>query len=567
METRACQNCKKDFNIEPDDFSFYEKIGVPAPTFCPECRLQRRLIWMKGIELFKRKCDLCGEPKISMYHPDAPYKVYCTKCWWSDEWDFKNYAKDYDRTKNFFEQWKELIHEVPLLAISIDVFSRDNSPYTNHVSNAKDCYMIYYSNNAEDCANDYLMTRVRNVYSSAGIMDVENCYDSSHLYKSYNVVGSIGNNRFCNDCFFIRDCEGCHDCFGAVNLKNSAYVFMGKQFSKDDYNDKLKSINLGSYKEYVFWKDEAMQYFKENSPKPAWETLSQNVSGSYIFHSKNVHHSYDVVDSEDSKYLMLIKNGKVKDCYDYTDWGENAERIYECITVGGGASGVRFSHESGYNIRDVEYSKLTGWGSSNLFGCIGVKKGEYYILNKKYSKEEYETLRSQIVKDMDENPYTNVAGHKYRYGEFFPPEFSPHAYNDTFASRFFPLTKEEVLSKGLKWFDGEKREYDITIENEKILDDIKDVDKSIFNEIIQCSSCVRGFKIIPQELQFLQRCNLPLPRQCSFCRIWEKVDTWIENMTLHERSCYKCAVLFKTHYDQERAPKILCNKCYKEEYL
>jgi DNA-directed RNA polymerase subunit RPC12/RpoP len=43
-ETRICQNCQKDFIIEPDDFGFYEKINVPLPTFCPECRYIRRLL-------------------------------------------------------------------------------------------------------------------------------------------------------------------------------------------------------------------------------------------------------------------------------------------------------------------------------------------------------------------------------------------------------------------------------------------------------------------------------------------------------------------------------------------
>jgi hypothetical protein len=33
METKICQNCKKNFIIEPDDFGFYEKIKVPPPTF------------------------------------------------------------------------------------------------------------------------------------------------------------------------------------------------------------------------------------------------------------------------------------------------------------------------------------------------------------------------------------------------------------------------------------------------------------------------------------------------------------------------------------------------------
>ena len=34
-ETKNCQNCHTNFVIVPDDFSFYEKIKVPTPTFCP----------------------------------------------------------------------------------------------------------------------------------------------------------------------------------------------------------------------------------------------------------------------------------------------------------------------------------------------------------------------------------------------------------------------------------------------------------------------------------------------------------------------------------------------------
>ena len=33
-ETKNCQNCKKDFTIESEDFAFYEKIKVPPPTWC-----------------------------------------------------------------------------------------------------------------------------------------------------------------------------------------------------------------------------------------------------------------------------------------------------------------------------------------------------------------------------------------------------------------------------------------------------------------------------------------------------------------------------------------------------
>ena len=34
----GCQNCKILFVIESEDFNFYEKIKVPPPTFCHDCK-------------------------------------------------------------------------------------------------------------------------------------------------------------------------------------------------------------------------------------------------------------------------------------------------------------------------------------------------------------------------------------------------------------------------------------------------------------------------------------------------------------------------------------------------
>lgn len=566
METRNCQNCKKDFNIEDDDFSFYQKMKVPAPTFCPECRLQRRLIWMKGSALFKRKCDLCGEEKLSMYEPEAPYVVYCTKCWWSDKWDTRDYAMEYDENRNFFEQWNELLHKTPVFGLSTDKITSELSPYTNHVGDSKNCYLIFYSYLVEDSCFGFQYTNVKNVYNSGTIMEVDGCYDSSHVYKSYNIVCATGNNRSCYNSFFIRDCEGCHDCFGLSSGKNKQYVFLGEQLDKEKYLKRLEEIDLGSNEQYQYWKSKVQEYYNTVSPRPVWDTLSQNISGSYVFHSKNVKNSFDVVDSEDSKFLMLIKLGRVNDSYDYTDWGGNVQQVYECMTVGDQAQNIKFCHDCGHGIHDIEYSKLSTGGSFH-FGCVSMKKPEYCILNKQYSKEEYSILRSKIIEDMNRNPYISKDGHRYEYGEFFPPEFSPHAYNDTFASRFFTMSKNEIIQRGLKWYEPEEKEYSITIKNKDILDNINDVDQGILNEVLSCAKCPRGFKVIPQELQFLKQHNLPLPRECPFCRIWEKVDVWVENMKLHDRVCDKCQIDFKTHYSKVRAPVIYCKDCYKSEYL
>ena len=99
---QACQNCKKDFIIEPDDFVFYKKMKVPAPTWCFDCRMRRKLVYRNERTLYHDVCASCGEKIISMYEKNSGYTVYCTDCWWSDKWDATKYGRDYDFSKTFF---------------------------------------------------------------------------------------------------------------------------------------------------------------------------------------------------------------------------------------------------------------------------------------------------------------------------------------------------------------------------------------------------------------------------------------------------------------------------------
>src|SRR3989344_3499599 len=119
-ETRKCQNCKNEFIIEPDDFGFYEKIKVPPPTFCPECRLQRRLMWRNERTFYQRQCDLCKKNIISSFTREQPFPVYCQKCWWGDDWDPYSFGIDFDFSKSFFEQFQKLKKKVPILNMQND---------------------------------------------------------------------------------------------------------------------------------------------------------------------------------------------------------------------------------------------------------------------------------------------------------------------------------------------------------------------------------------------------------------------------------------------------------------
>ncbi len=141
-EIRQCQNCEKDFTIESEDFNFYKKIKVPSPTWCPECRLTRRLTTRNERTFYKRPCNSCDKSIISMYTVSFPYDVYCHDCWWGDKWDPMIFGTSYDFSKNFFEQFQSLSMKVP----KISLFSGGrqlNSDYCNYTANNRNCYLCF----------------------------------------------------------------------------------------------------------------------------------------------------------------------------------------------------------------------------------------------------------------------------------------------------------------------------------------------------------------------------------------------------------------------------------------
>jgi len=212
------------------------------------------------------------------------------------------------------------------------------------------------------------------------------------------------------------------------------------------------------------------------------------------------------------------------------------ELSYELITPGFGSSKIKFSF-LGNASENLEYCSQC-CSSSNLFGCVGLRNKEYCILNKQYTKEEYEALVPKIIDHMNSMPYVDKKGRVYKYGEFFPPELSPFCYNETIAQEYFPLTKEQALEQGYSWKDPEERNLTIEIKTEDLPDNIKDVKDDIVGKVIECanaprlkseishtqfSNCTTAFKIIPQELAFYRKMNLPLPRLCPNCRHYERL--------------------------------------------
>ncbi len=177
-KTYSCQNCQKSFQIEPEDFAYYERIKVPPPTWCPPCRLQRRAAWINIFQLYKRPCDLCKKDNISIFPPGAPYVVYCPECWWGDGWDSFAYGRDYDFGRPFFDQLEEQLHRVPHLGLAMDLPTTKSSPYNNQAGHLKNCYLTFFTDPAEDCAYGFYLSHNRQTFDTSLSMYCEPLYDS-----------------------------------------------------------------------------------------------------------------------------------------------------------------------------------------------------------------------------------------------------------------------------------------------------------------------------------------------------------------------------------------------------
>ncbi|MCX6722624.1 MAG: hypothetical protein NT094_00975 [Candidatus Staskawiczbacteria bacterium] len=402
QETKQCQNCKNDFIIEADDFAFYEKIKVPTPMWCPECRMIRRLACHNCWFLYYRNCDKCGVRTLSMYPPEQKITVYCQPCWWADNWDGTEYAMNYDKSRSFLEQVKELSEKTPYAALETTYSTLENCDYSNAIAYSKNCTLTTWADHCESvCYSSFLDTLKFSSDCFRGYAS-ELCYGSIGFSRCYRMFFSDE----CDDCvdiFFCRNCYGCTKCIGCVNLSGASNCIFNVKYSKEEYEEKLKEFDLESWSNIEKLQKEAQKFWL-TKPYRAYHghSLNKNVTGEYVYESKNSKEVYIFNGGENCKYCQLVTVKPARDCYDYSGWGNNAELLYECFNVGDNVNNVKFSGFCFPDVMNVEHSL---WCASvkNCFGCVNLKRKSYCILNKEYSPEEYKKLREEIMISMENN--------------------------------------------------------------------------------------------------------------------------------------------------------------------
>jgi len=548
----ACQTCQIQFDITPAENKLRDKMAAtmsikelaPQPL-CHACRNKQKMILRNELYLYSRKCDFTGKNIISVYDQNQKFPVYANEIWYGDQWDPLDYKQNYDFTQHFFQQFESLFNKTPRAALR--VMKSENCQYTNFTYDCQNCYLAtcsYYSQNLIYC---YWSLRAENNIDCTYIIQSQHCLNCMDCTNSYNCNFSqlISN---CSDSYFLYDCKGCRNCFGCVGLRNKEYHLFNQAFSKEEYQTKIQEWNLQN-PEHLQKIQTYIADLKLRQPRLySQQEKSENCTGDFLTNCQNCINCFGLGKSQDCINNQDCETKDSLDCY-HIGWSENT---YQCYSLGN-QQNTAFSFLCLTGSENYYCSTCTS--CNNCFGCVGLTHKNYCILNKQYSKEEYETLLPRIIEHMKSTG---------EWGHYFPIQLSPFGYNETMAQIYYPLTKEEALQEGYTWKDnlpfttGKE-----TIQWSQIPYNTQEVSASICQEILACQTCQRNYKIIPQELKIYQDKQLSLPRNCPNCRLFSRMK--LRNpYTLYDRNCQKCQTPIQTTYSPNKPETVYCEQCYLE---
>jgi hypothetical protein len=555
---KVCKTCGKNFELNSEDINFYEKMKSPVPNYCPDCRAARRLAFRNERTLYKRICSKSGKQIISIYPENTPFPVYDQHIWWGDDWEGIDYGQDYNPGRPFFEQWLELRNKVP--RISLLNINSVNSEYGNNNEDNKNCYLVFATQNSEDCMYGRLMYRNKFTLDSGFIQDSELCYECIDCRKCHKCLFSE-NCEASIDLLFCFDMRDCQNCIFSTNLRHKNYHIFNKPVSKEEYEQKKNEI-LSSNKKLEEVKKEFEELKKKAIVKYSHQVKCHNATGDYMYNCHDVVCGFDTEDAKNSKYTSDVE-GSI-DCFDLNNTYYKPELCLDSMGM-----------LQTYNIKHCVYTLYTSNSEysdslnncDSCFGCVGLKKKKYCILNKEYPKETYEKLKETVIENMKKDG---------TYGQFFPPELAPFGYNETLGQDYLPMTEEEAGKKGFNWQNKTTGTYEKeTIKEPDMPQTIEEVSEDILTQVLVCKNCKKNFRITKGELDFYKRMNIPLPHKDFECRHQDRMrkrnprKLWHRacmcELSSHSHAYAKCKNEFETAYSPDRPEIVYCETCYQQE--
>ncbi len=518
-------------------------MDVPLPSLCPEERARVRLAWRNERTLYRRKCDATGKTIVSIFDQGTSFPVYEQQYWWSDGWDAFRFGRDVDFSRPFFSQLAGLFSAVPQCALRCP--QSENSEYTNQCEKNKDCYLIFCSNGSRECLHGMWYQQCTECIDCTYLEKSELCYEVLNGKNCYRCTFSE-NLRNCAECHFSRDLIGCSNCIGCANLRNKEYYIENERVSSNRYRERMQELGLHRHAAVEKLRLESGRFTEAQPWKFYCGKNNEESNGDYLEYNRRVVDSFNCRNSENLFHCRDAWSGR--NSLDLTetllqDFCIALEGCYH--NVGCGFSGkISETHDTWYCSHC--------FNSKDLFGCVGLKHHQFCILNKQYSRDEYQTLRGKLVQYMK---------HTEEWGQYIPASYSPFGYDESVAYEYFPLSKEEVLAQGLRW--KERETVDEPRPQPALPESIFDAGDEILEQTLVCASSGRSYRLQKTELLVYRKLGVPLPRLHPDVRHAARM-VHRNPRKLRAGNCELCRAPFETCFPPESEKVILCEDCYNQ---
>lgn len=294
-------------------------------------------------------------------------------------------------SQGFLKELQRLIYSSPKPPMTILFSERcDNGNYIYYSKNLDNCF------DAVKCADSaylYDSFMCANSFDCDYAVECELCYESVDPFKSFNCIYLDYCSRM-QDAYYCYNCNNCHDVFGCVSLKNKSFCIFNRQLSEDAYRTMVKKyLALPSNKALAM-----LEELKATHPITQTHGVHNENSqfGNYIHYCKNCFYCFDAAYNEDCGYLYDSFSG-CKRCYDMTYAAEYMELSYEIIDS---VSSFNCDHLADCkNCVDSSYL-FHCFDVKNSLGCVALQHKEYCILNRQFTKEDYERISKPLLDEL-----------------------------------------------------------------------------------------------------------------------------------------------------------------------
>jgi len=443
------------------------------------------------------------------------------------------YSPDSKRIKKVlspkvFEEYRENMQEIPYhenLLLSIKewfnnielswqkiVMQNENSDFNYIVGWAKNSYLSIVVVESQNIWYSYSTFNSNDIYNSILVENSQKTYQSRCISTSSNVFysSSIINSK---DIWLSSNLIGCSNCIRCNNLTNQKYYIDNIAVDKPQYDDELRKIKENTY-------NTLLNYYTNNVLNISGMNVGENIQWRFNMICNDVENCFMNNHLQKARNVILCNATEtIENCRDCTSiWWLQSDNIYASMGVGHNSHHVYCSVECSPNCSNIYYSYLMD-SCSYCLGCIGLKNKSFCILNKQYTKEEWFEKVNEIFAQMDKD---------WTLWKFFPWSMNPFYFNDTVAYLIDDsFTKEEVEKEWYLRRDEEIKVdipawaeiiYSHKVEGQKSIDDFqwfdsdwnRQINPEILKKVIKDDKW-NYYRIVPMELEFLQKHWLPLP--------------------------------------------------------